>query len=54
VVNEAQGNADLYSVGKLAQFLICGSVDYSAEDLEGQVSPEMQEFIRRTESENPF
>ena len=30
VVREARGNADLYSICKIAEFLLCGHLDYSA------------------------
>ena len=51
---EGVGNADIYSLSKLAQFMMLGSIDYSSEDLEGHMSPEMLEFIKKSESDNPY
>jgi len=53
-VHEAPATCDLYSVGAIAKFLLVGTVEYSADDLEGQISSEMQDFLRKVESENPF
>ena len=53
-VNEFPQNCDLYSIGAIAKYLLFGATHYSSEDCEGQVSLEMQEFMQRVESENPF
>lgn len=37
----------------MAKFLLTGSTEYTAESLEGTASAEMQEFLRKVESENP-
>ena len=38
----------------MAKFLLTGSVEYSADELEGTASVELQEFLRKVESESPF
>ena len=53
-VHEYPKQCDLYSLGAIAKFLLFGALHYQAEDCEGHVSPEMQEFMRRVESDNPY
>ena len=44
---------DLYSVAAIAKLLLTGQTQDTADELEGTVSAEMQEFLRRTENEDP-
>ena len=52
-VHEAPLNCDLYAIGAIAKFLLSGSCEYSADEME-DISEEMQDFLRKVESENPF
>ena len=53
ITAESPGQADLYSIAQLAKFLLSGSTEYSADDLEGSCSDEMREFLGKIESDNP-
>ena len=52
-VQESPNNCDLYAIGAIAKFLLVGSPDQSADELE-EVSEEMKDFLRKIESENPY
>lgn len=41
VVHNTPYNCDLYAIGAMAKYLLSGSTEYSADDLEGSVSTEM-------------
>ena len=51
--NPAPWSADIKSISLLAQYLLLGSTEGCADDFEGQISSEMQDFLRRTESAHP-
>lgn len=53
-IEDGIGNADVYSISKIAQFMVLGTVEYAADDLEGQMSEEMREFLKKSESESPY
>jgi len=54
VIAEAPYACDLYAIGAVTKFLLSGYSEYSADDLEDFASPQMRDFLRKVESENPF
>ena len=53
-IQDTPGNADIKSVSLIAMYLLLGDTEISIDEVEGEVSPEMLEFLQKTESDNPL
>ena len=50
----AGGASDLYSISKIAKFLLVGETSLSSADMAEDISEEMKDLLEKIESENPL